>query len=154
MNIMTRNMRTQAATLFFTGTLLTGCISTRDDSQKSNDNVQNAMNDAADATLEFGQDIGESVAQFRHDSDVKITEYDRSLNEYRVKIKNEGAENKNAYDRKLTELSQESKKMKMRLHEYKVSGKDEWNAFKTEFNSDMDKMGKSITNFFTTENAH
>ena len=37
--------------------------------------------------------------------------------------------------------------MKEKLDAYKVSGKDNWETFKTEFSSDMNDLGEAFKNF-------
>ncbi|MFA6235468.1 MAG: hypothetical protein WC824_14930 [Bacteroidota bacterium] len=146
-------MRIVTAAIVITGMFIIGCNSSADRESNSHDGVENAIDDASDATHEMGHDASTSVAQFRRDADVKINEYEASMADLRVKMANEKAENKAAYERKLSQLAQKTKEMKIRLKEYKETGKEEWSTFKTEFERDLDGVGTSISNFFTSDNS-
>ena len=46
--------------------------------------------------------------------------------------------------RKISDLEQKNTDMKKKLDEYGMEGKDKWDAFKAEFNHDMDELGKAL----------
>jgi len=48
-------------------------------------------------------------------------------------------------------LEQKIADLKTNLKEYKAEGKDKWESFKTRFSENMDDLGKSLSNFFTSE---
>jgi hypothetical protein len=60
------------------------------------------------------------------------------------KIENEKIEAKAAYEIKIAELEQKNKNLKQKMDDYKVTGKTEWEQFKSEFNRDMEKLGKAF----------
>ncbi|MFZ1728745.1 MAG: hypothetical protein WAV84_01340 [Bacteroidota bacterium] len=146
-------MRILLVSMVFTGTFITGCNSSAERDGHSHDGMEEGMNDASDAMHEMGHDASSSVAEFRHDADVKINEYEASMADLRVKMANEKAESKAAYEKKLSQLEKKTKEMKSRLEEYKETGEDEWTTFKTEFERDLDGVGTSISNFFTSDNS-
>lgn len=146
-------MRILLISMVVTGTLLTGCNSSADRDGHSHEGMEEGMDDASDAMHEIGHDASRSVSEFRHDAEMKIDEYEASMADLRVKMANEKAENKAAFERKLSQLEQKTKEMKSRLKEYKETGEDEWTTFKTEFERDLDGVGTSISNFFTSDNS-
>ena len=50
-------------------------------------------------------------------------------------------------------LEQRNKGMKMKMDNYKLEGKQKWEIFKTEFNHDLDGLGKAF-NDITIKNTH
>jgi hypothetical protein len=53
----------------------------------------------------------------------------------------------------VTKLEQKTADMKKNLKEYKEEGKEQWESFKTKFNRNMDDLGQSISNFFSSEKS-
>ncbi len=56
------------------------------------------------------------------------------------------------YNKTLLELETKNKELKKKLADYKDDGQDKWNGFKTEFNHDMNELGKAVKNI-TVENV-
>ena len=48
--------------------------------------------------------------------------------------------------KKIAELNLKNSDMKKKLSDFKTDSKSQWEAFKTEFNSDMEQLGKSLKN--------
>jgi len=48
-------------------------------------------------------------------------------------------------------LEQKNVELKKKLREYKYESEDKWEEFKAGFNHDLDVVGNSIKNFFTTK---
>jgi predicted RNase H-like nuclease (RuvC/YqgF family) len=51
------------------------------------------------------------------------------------------------YDKKIDALEQKNKELKVKLSEYKDSGKNAWEQFKSEFSHDMDALGAALKDF-------
>ena len=49
------------------------------------------------------------------------------------------------YEEQLNELKERNEKLKSRMQEYREEGRSNWEAFKKQFNDDMDNVGKSIS---------
>jgi phage-related minor tail protein len=110
----------------------------------TNENLQQAKQDLKDAQSEFNKDW----KQFKVDANLKIKANEKSIAEFKVKIKKEDRKFKAQYKKEVTVLEQKNVELKNKLREYKYEGKDKWEEFKIGFNHDMDVVGKSIKDFF------
>lgn len=56
------------------------------------------------------------------------------------------------YKEKIAELEAKNTDMKKKIEEYKLDGKDKWSTFKTDFDREMDELGKSINDVIADKN--
>jgi hypothetical protein len=128
------------------GSILTGCNSNRENKvEDSKENVQKASQDLKDAQVQYDKEW----QQFKSDADLKISANEKSIAEFKVKIKTENRKYKAKYQEEVVVLEQKNSELKRKIGEYKYESKDKWEEFKRGFNNDMDVVGKSITNFFS-----
>ena len=86
---------------------------------------------------------------FKVDANLKIKANEKSIAEFKVKMKKEGKIFKAKYKKDVAVLEQKNIELKNKLREYKYEGDDKWEEFKIGFNRDMDAIGNSIKDFFT-----
>ena len=84
------------------------------------------------------------VATYRIETADKINANNQSIIEFNERIEHEKKDAKADYKKKISELETKNSDMKKRLEEYKVDSKENWEIFKTEFNYDMDELGKAF----------
>ena len=87
------------------------------------------------------------VENFKKESADKITANDKAIAEFRTEMANSKKELKVKYDKQIADLESKNDTMKIRMANYKDEGKDNWQSFKVEFNSDMEELGRSFKDF-------
>ena len=137
---MKKTISVLAVTVFMAGAILTGC-------QSSAKKVENAQDKVIEANQELSQALKDSIQQFKTESELKINANEKSIAEFKAKIKNEKKESKAVYEKKLAALEQKNSDLKKKLDEFKDDGKANWKTFKAEFSSDMNELGNALKDF-------
>jgi polyhydroxyalkanoate synthesis regulator phasin len=130
-----------AAIVFVSGILLTGCNIKGKNSVKSQDMVEAAKENVAEANLA----LNSAIEQFKEESAEAIEKNEDRIANLKIEIANENEENKVAMEEKLAELEQKNKELKEKLADYKNDGSEKWDAFKVEFNHDINELGKAFS---------
>lgn len=123
-----------------TASFLTSC----DTPAQKVENAQTNVKDANKALDKANEDYLAEIQSYRKEEADKIAANDQSIAEFKTRIAGDKKEAKAEYTKKIAELEQKNSDMKKKLDEYKADGKDKWEKFKTEFNHDMDEMGKAF----------
>lgn len=90
------------------------------------------------------QEYKEELINYRKETAMKIAENEKMAADFRVAITNQKKKAKAAAETKLAELEMKNEEMKIKLKDYQSNSKDGWQAFKTEFNRDMNELGKAF----------
>ncbi|MDP3557449.1 MAG: hypothetical protein Q8T03_08745 [Bacteroidota bacterium] len=130
------------ASTFITGTILTSCSTPTEKMENAQQNVTEANKDLNKAQEEYIID----VENYRKETNAKIAANEKSISEFDVRIENEKKDAKADYKKKITELEQKNTDMKKKMDDYKVEGKEKWEAFKSEFSREIEELGVSINN--------
>ena len=138
-----------AAIVFVSGILLTGCNMNDKNAEKSQDKVQEAKQNVAEAN----QVLNNAIEEFKKESAEIITANEKRIAEIKVKISQENAENQVILEKKLGALEQKNKALKEKLAGYKNDGNEKWDAFKVEFNHDIKALGKAFSDL-TVKNTN
>ncbi len=129
------------------GTMITGCQSTTEKTENSNNQMQKSMNDDDGSQMESSTMTKDSITdyqKFKKESEEKISALEKSIAEFKVKISTAKKDTKAEYEKKLASLEQKNNELKKKLEDYKDDGQDNWSKFKSEFNHDMDELGKAF----------
>lgn len=137
---MKPNITALAATILLSGLSLASCESKNEDVKDAQENVIEAQNDLDRANAEYEAEI----ETYRTSVYERIDANDRRIEELRADMKGEKREVKKEYRERIDELQERNRQLKARIGEYKADGKDKWEAFKAEFNHDMDEIGTSL----------
>lgn len=127
-------------------TFIFGIVSCQSNSTKK---LQDAKADVveADKNLEKAQeDYLADMATYKSEINTKITANEQSIRDFKARIADSKEEAKADYDKEISKLEEKNTDMKRKIDEYKQEGKDQWNSFKTEFNHDMDELGRALQN--------
>jgi predicted nucleic acid-binding Zn-ribbon protein len=111
--------------------------------------VENAKEDLKEAKAELNQEQKDSVADyltFKKGIEDRISENEKGIEAFNVRLKNSKNKNWAADQKRVDELEQRNINMRKKLEDYEANGKDNWEAFKTEFNHDMDDLGQALKN--------
>jgi septal ring factor EnvC (AmiA/AmiB activator) len=122
---------------FLTSILLTSCSTPAEKVVKAGENVTEANKDLDKATKEYEADI----EACRKQTAEKIEANNKSIADFNVRIEHEKKEVKAEYHKKMAELEQKNSDMKKKMDDYKADGKENWEKFKTGFNSEMEALG-------------
>jgi hypothetical protein len=117
--------------------------------------VEEAQKDVIDANRELDEANVEylrEIDNFRVETAIKIEANNKTIADYKVLVQEGKSSLKQEREKKIAELEMKNSNMKMRLDDYKADGKDKWNTFKSEFNHDMEEMGKAFKDL-TTDNV-
>lgn len=147
---MKKLVSTLAATAFFAGILFTGCNSSSNKIDNAEDKVMDAKEAVIDAQIDLNQARQDSITEFEQYKTKyqnQIIANEKSIAELRVGFVGASQENKALYEKKLTELEEKNRRLKIKLAEHNEEGTAQWRTFKTEFQRDMDELGKAFSEF-------
>lgn len=140
---MKNYMKMSFASLFVVGALLVSCSTPAEKVDKAEDESREAKKELRIAKDEYEKDMTE----YRKSSEEKMAANDVKIAEFKARISTQKATAKADYENKVEELNSKNSDMKMRLDSFKFDSKTKWEAFKFEFNKDMDELGQAIKDF-------
>ncbi|MDA3891305.1 MAG: hypothetical protein PF517_06520 [Salinivirgaceae bacterium] len=126
--------------LIVSGAFITSCSL----SNKKAENAQEKVETTMDKAVEFNQERNDSIEQYKKEAQVKVNNFKKSIAELKAKIATEKREDKAIYQKKLNALETKNNEMKESLNNLKDEGQEKWTAFRSEFNHDLDEMGKAF----------
>ena len=143
------NVTMSAVTLFIVVALFSSCKSTdqkKEDAQNKTLNALENLNEAQknENALEQKAATEEELKTFRLESDLKIKNNEVSIAKLKLKINKPGSALDEVYARRIDSLELKNQNLKTRMGNYEKTHTD-WGKFKSEFNQDLDDLGKSIT---------
>jgi len=129
------------STMLVAGTLLTSCKSPTQKEEAAQAKVDEAQQDLNAAQVKVASQ--EEWATFKIESELKINDNEIRIAELKVKMKKPGKVFDALYQKRIDDLEKRNLDMRVRMETYEKSQSD-WESFKTEFNHDMDELGKSL----------
>jgi hypothetical protein len=134
--------------VFSAGTVFTGCESAEKKSADANENLRDAKTglrkaeDEATAATQKALDAADWKL-FKAESETKIKANDDLIVELKAKKKSSDKSLNAAYSKSIENLEINNNDLKARMAAYE-KGQTDWQAFKSEFNRDMDELGKAL----------
>ena len=126
---------------FIGGVVFMGC-------QNAQENNSHQPNESMVETKPDSQVVQTSYSDewqsFKSTSEQKIQDDENSIAAFKVKMNKSGTKMKAKYNIEISKLEATNLAMKKKLEEYKNDGKSAWDDFKSGFNKEMDKLGKSV----------
>lgn len=121
-------------------------------SVKARENLQEAKKDVAKAKKEIAQAKKDSIAEyqsFKKRAEIKIQENEKRIAALKgKKMSTLNEKEKIAYRGKINELEMKNMTLRKRLADYRADERHaKWASFKSEFNHDIDELGKAIKDF-------
>lgn len=124
--------------------LFSSCTSTAE-------NESNKVNDAKEKVIDAQNDLNKAKSDydmqfetFKLESENRITENEATIAQIKANSKNASKSVKADLDRDLAVLEQKNEDLKEKVRDHKNEGNEKWEAFKVEFNHDMDNLGQSL----------
>lgn len=125
----------------FTAGLIMSCTMSPQNTDSNEQKLEAAKNKANIANQERYQQIKDSIRLFRTQSEQRIANYEKQITE----LKNANKKKANSeYEKALAELEQKNSEMRKRLSDFNDENQKSWESFKSEFNHDMEKIGKAF----------
>lgn len=132
-----------AVSTFMVGMLGTSCKS----------NTEKEADAAVEATNEAKQDemIDEKISKndqaewenYKNETEAKIKANEQLISDLRLEIKNSNKKYDDAYLKNIDLIEKRNADLRIKINGYQNIESD-WDSFKTEFNHDLDELGKSI----------
>lgn len=130
------------------GVIFTSCETPGQKVEDAKDDVTQAEEDLEQAKLEYTADMD----AYRQQTAERIAENDRILSEFDARISTEKEELRADYRAQMAELEKSNSDMKMKMDGYTSQNREDWEAFKAEFNRDMEALGASLKNLTVKNN--
>ena len=133
--------------LLIAGSVLTGCDKNRDNKADAKEEVQKANQALLDAQTQYEKEW----QQFKSDADLKISNNEKRIDEFKAEIKKTGAKFKAKYSNKVLTLEQKNIELKKMLNDFHYEGKESWETFKHDFNNNVDSVETALGELFSNK---
>jgi DNA repair exonuclease SbcCD ATPase subunit len=137
---------------FFSCVIISGC-SPEKKVEAAKEKIADAKGDLKDAQKEAMNEANEELRKFKLNTEERITANEKRIAELKVETAKASSKMRSKYNEQLAELEKNNNDLRQKFIERKDDNADKWNSFKSEFSSDMDKLGESLKNF-TMDNKH
>ena len=110
--------------------------------------VEEAKQEVMDAQEELAQAVYDSTTEYgkyKTETEALLIANDKRIAEFKMEMKEEKKEAREAYEKQLSELEKTNADLKMEIKEFKEGEKGNWQTFKEGFNKKLDNLGKSIS---------
>jgi len=85
---------------------------------------------------------------FKLESEQKIEANEKRIDAFKEKMEKAGPKVKAKYSKQVAVLEQKNRNLNKKLEDYKDEGQSKWEEFKTNFQNDLDEIGKTISDLF------
>lgn len=85
------------------------------------------------------------MESYKQETTARMAANDKIIEDLKARAKLEKKETKASYEKMVADLEQKNKDMKKALNDYKDDGKENWDSFKSEFDHDMEELGKAFS---------
>ncbi len=130
------------------GLLIIGLSACSDTPKDKEEKVGEAQDNLAEAKEDYETSMTDSIneyARFKAETDQKLIDNDNRLAELRAKMKADKRALNADYEKDVAEMEKKNATLKEKLRNRKEDANDDWDAFKTNVNQEMDELGKSIS---------
>lgn len=131
------------ALVFMAAIILAGCNSPA----KKVENAKENLDEAKQELNEAQRDSIIDYLAFKKSSEERIANNEKIITAFKERMITDKKKIKVKDQKVIDELEQRNINMRLKIEEYKESGKDKWDAFKLEFTHDMDELGNSLKDF-------
>lgn len=126
--------------IFVFAIIVGACSSPTEKVEDAKVNVVEANKELDKANTEYMVDM----AKYKTETAEKIAANEVIIKDFNARITSQKKDAQVEYKQKIAELEQKNTDMKKKMDDYKLDGKENWEKFKTEFNHDMDELGKAF----------
>jgi len=134
-----------------TGAVLTGCQTNSQKEEAAQEELQEARENLEEVQMDSMVEAAkvaeaEEWIAFKLEQNEKIKNNDERIAELKAKLNKPGKVLDPIYEKRIENLKEKNAELKAKLLGYEQTQTD-WEKFKTEFNHDMDELGKSLKDF-------
>ena len=111
--------------------------------------VEAAQEKVDQATTDLNQSVIDSnneYVKYKMESEEKLKANELKIANLKAKTRAQNQAMRDNYEKKLNELELKNAKLRENMQNYKEGNPTDWDKFKTDFNNDMNELGKAITN--------
>jgi hypothetical protein len=142
------NLSLAIAIALLAGTIFTGCQSRAQREITVRNTVLEAGQDLKDLQKEAIDEAQRAVnasewKRFKYDAEMTIINNEFRIVDLKARLKKTGTTLDPLYVKKIEKLEKQNKDLKKRIKDYRED-KYDWKTFKTEFNNDLDELGKAL----------
>ncbi len=119
---------------------LISCNSPIEKVEKAQGNVEEANSDLQVANQEYLQE----VETYRTQATEKISSNEQNIREFNARIESKKKDANEEYKNKVADLDKKNNDMKKRMADYRATSRENWETFKSEFDHDMEELGKAF----------
>jgi exonuclease VII large subunit len=134
---MKKSILSMAVIVTMVFTMFIGC-------QTPSKKIDNAQENVLKANEELNQALKDSIQIYRSMTQQKLIANEKRIADYKAKIAIEKKESKDKHEMELAKLVQKNNDLKTKLENYTEEDNVKWEAFKIEFNRDMDELGQAL----------
>ena len=121
-------------------TIISGCNSPAQKVEHAEEKVDQANKNLDKANEDYLADMD----AYRKQNATEMAANDKSLADFKARIKDQKADARADYEAKLAELDKKNSDMKKKMDDYKSDGKTNWDAFKVGYNRDMENLKQAF----------
>lgn len=141
---------------FFATVLFTGCQPTNqkaDETQADVESVKQDLEDIKNETKQNAADLANAAEwkEYKSNSQVTIDNYETQIAQLNEEIKRSGRTIDAVYEERINALEQRNKDLKAKMEAYETNQSD-WMTFKTEYDNNIDELGKALKDFTIIKN--
>lgn len=148
---MKKSLLKIAAVALIATTFITSCQDSTKKETEAREEVEEARTDLNEAKTELANARKAATEQewqsFKESTNTTINQNEKRIIELRAKMKKTGQEMDEQYAKRINVLEEKNREIKEKVNAYQNDASDDWEAFKKEYNSDMDDLGRSLKNF-------
>ncbi|MBE0572960.1 MAG: hypothetical protein IH618_15565 [Ignavibacteriaceae bacterium] len=130
-----------AISLLMAGAVFTGCENNKDTAKEE---VEKANQEMINAQTQFEKEW----QQFKSDAVLKIDANQKQIDDLKAAMKTTSTKFKAKYENQVLTLEQKNIELKKNLNNYKYAGKENWEEFKNNFNSEVDTVVVALNDIF------
>jgi len=119
--------------------------------EEANEKAIDLDNKVIEAGLELSGALNDSFQQFKKESEVTISVFEKTMIELLSKIESGKQENKVKFNKRIAHLEHKKNDLRMMLLEYKEDGEDKWTSFKADFKCNLDDLEEALKHFMVCD---
>lgn len=131
-----------AISILMIGASLTGCNS----AAEKVENAETKVNEADENLDKAYKEYLEEVVRYREEKAEYLAANQKSIEEFKSQIREERNDLSVEYLAKISDLEKRNAAMKIKMDNYKESGKEKWILFRDEFTHDMQELSQAVKN--------
>lgn len=135
-------------TVFLFLILSAGLVACKNSPSQNEKKLQEAQQNLIDAQQNLKQSIDDSINDYKNykeSADLKLIENERKIAELKKDLASKKQDIKLQYENEINDLEQKNIELRNNIDGYENNDKNEWETFKINFNKELDKLGKSIS---------